>query len=477
MTVGARMMGVLAACLLACGDAPDQTPETSPRRKTPNILMIVADDLNWDSVGCYGSEVAGVSPHIDQLAAEGMRFERAHVTIAACQPSRSVWMTGRYPFHNGANGFEPIRKRVPTLVEQLGSAGYFRGILGKIEHLEPAAKFPWDHEVPSTELGWGRDRELYYEATRGFLERAREEGKPFFLMANSHDPKRPFAGSVQAEQKGREYAPARRVFTTDEVSVPPSLPDLPEIRQEVAEYFTSVHRFDDILGQVLRALAEAGRDQDTVVLFMSDHGMAFPFAKMNCYLASTMIPCIVRWPGVVPAGSVDSEHFVSGVDVMPTVLEIAGAEEMPRMDGSSFVPLLRGEPQQNRDRVLTLFQKTTRGNWHRMRSVHQGRFGYIFNGWANGQKQMQIEAMSGLTYDAMAAAARDDEDVAARVALLRYRVPEELYDYEADPWALHNLIDDPAHREDADRMRRALLEAMREARDPLTPRFAQFAGL
>src|SRR5512142_2767113 len=92
---------------------------TAAPARRPNILLITADDMNWDTPGCFGGSVPGITPNIDRLASQGMRFERAHVTVAVCQPSRSALMTGRYPYRNGAEGFGPIRTDVPTLQEQL----------------------------------------------------------------------------------------------------------------------------------------------------------------------------------------------------------------------------------------------------------------------------------------------------------------------------------------------------------------------
>ena len=106
----------------------------------PNLLFITADDMNYDSPGCYGSRTPDITPNIDSLASEGMAFTNAHVTIAVCMPSREVLMTGRYPYRNGGEGFEPIRKDVPTLQEQLHEAGYLNGILGKENHLAPVEK-------------------------------------------------------------------------------------------------------------------------------------------------------------------------------------------------------------------------------------------------------------------------------------------------------------------------------------------------
>ena len=154
-----------------------------------NILLLTADDMEGTTPGAFGGQ-AGVTPWLDRLASDGMVFERAHVPIAVCQPSRSALMTGLWPHRNGAEGFEPIDDGVPLLPNLLSDAGYAVGILGKVTHLQPTERFGWEHAVDMGELGMGRDPSRYAEEMRKFLGQA--EGRPWFLMLNAHDPHRPF---------------------------------------------------------------------------------------------------------------------------------------------------------------------------------------------------------------------------------------------------------------------------------------------
>ena len=435
----------------------------------PNVLFITADDMNHDTPGFTGGPVSGVTPHLDQLAAEGMWFARAHVTVAVCQPSRECLMTGRYPHHNGATGFYPVREDVPTLAELLKSAGYYIGILGKEIHLQPAAKFPWDFVRTEGELARGRDPAKYHQFTKEFIQQAKDSGKPFFLMANSHDPHRPFAGS---ENEGKlPYPQPDRIFTPEEIVVPSFLPDLPEVRKELAQYYSSARRCDQSLGEVLHALKDSGLEESTLVMFVSDNGIAMPFAKSNCYFTSTRTPWLVRWPGKVKPGRVDREDFISGIDFMPTVLEAAGLPLPAGMDGRSLMPLLAGETQSGRDHVFTCYNEAYGNKAYPMRCMQDKRFGYIFNAWADGKVRYNTEAMSGLTFKAMQNESARSSDVAARVEVLVHRTPEELYDYSIDPGALHNLIDDPAHRTRVEEMRQAMLKWMDQTQDPLLPRY------
>lgn len=469
-----------AACVVICtlGD-PLSVVHASGR---VNILLITADDMNHDAPGFTGSEVSQITPNLDRLASQSLRFVNAHVTIAVCQPSRSVLMTGRYPCRNGALGFEPIREDVPTLQEQLRAAGYLNGILGKTTHLMPQNKFCWDVNVPVEDLGNGRDPEKYYHYATSFFERARQQDRPFFLMANSHDPHRPFAGSPGEKTRlarrfaDVDYPNPARTYLPDEIILPGFLPDLAGVREEVAQYYSSVRRCDQTVGQVLRALAEAGLEEDTLVMFLSDNGMAFPFAKTNCYLSSTRTPWLVRWPGKVRPGSVDETHFISGIDFMPTVLEAAELPQVPDMDGRSFLPLLRGEKQEGRERVFTVFHQTSGRGDYPMRALQDHRFGYVFNAWSDGKLQFRNEARGSASFKAMEAAAPTNPPVAERVNYFLYRAREEFYDYQSDPAALHNLIDEPKYGSDIARFRAEMLRIMRSIGDPQLAEYEQQLG-
>ncbi len=495
---------VLAAALAASAQAPPAPAAAASGRL--NVLLITADDLNYDSLGFAGSKVPGVSPNLDRLAGEGMRFEKAFVTVAVCQPSRSVMMTGRYPHRSGALGFQPITAEVATLSGVLHDAGWQTGIFGKETHLRPIEQFKWDVFIHGEELGMGRDAKKYHQAAKDFFEKAKAAGKPFFLMANAQDPHRPFAASEQEEthrknalakaarkknRKGKtppaedseeeegagEYPPVSNAYRPEDVVVPGFLPDLPDVRREVAQYFTSVRRCDETVGGILRALDETGFRDTTLVVFLSDHGMSFPFSKSNCWLTSNRTPLVVRWPGKVKPGTADAAHFTSGVDLMPTILEAAGVPPATGMDGRSILPLLRGETQAGREQVMTFYYRTVGKRDYWMRCLRNAGHAYIYNAWSDGKTEYRSEAMSGLSFPAMEAAAAKDPDVAARVEFLVHRVPEELYDAAADPWELKNLAADPAQKERLDAMRRAMAAELERIGDPLAGDYRKRFGL
>lgn len=452
--------------------------EAATSLKRPNILLITADDLNADSLGVYGCKVPNITPHLDALAAQGMRFEHTHVNIAVCQPSRQTIMTGMYPHRHGGEGFEPIDADVKSLTQWLGELGYLIGILGKEKHLKPDEKFRWDYLAGEVALadgaGIGRSAEKYHGHARKFMEKAVAEGKPFFLMANMHDPHRPFADSEQERDAWGDDLPkfTRRISEAEvEGEVPGFLPDVPHIRKEMAQYFTSVHRCDQVVGAVLKALREMGQEDNTLVMFLSDNGIAVPFAKSNCYLHSTRTPWIVRWPGQVAAGGVDSKHLISGIDYMPTVLDALGIEGKGEMDGMSFLPVLMGEEQPQREYVFTEYHRTFGNQPYPMRAVQSRRYGYIVNFWAGRTAPIRMESMGGLSWKAMREVAKTDPEMAARVEFFEHRTLEEFYDFEKDRDALVNLIDSPEHAEEIEKLRVVLVERMRATEDPALQAF------
>jgi N-sulfoglucosamine sulfohydrolase len=503
-----KPINLLLPCViaLALGPVIDRVSAAAAPQRL-NVLLITADDMNYNTPGVTGCLTPDITPNIDRLARSGLRFVNSHVTVAVCQPSRETLMTGRYPHRSGATGFIPVREGVPTLQESLKTAVYHLGILGKVRHLAPAAKFPWDFQHDAGELGNGRDPARYYDYCKEFFAQAGAAGKPFFLMANSHDPHRPFAGSENERAKGgkgkaaakakpgakakkklaaeadpgeafgaMKYPQPSRIYKPEEIEVPGFLPDLPDVRKEVAQYYSSAHRCDQTVGEVLRALHEAGHDEDTLVMFLSDNGISMPFAKSNCYLTSTRTPWIVRWPGKVKPGTIDQEHFISGIDYMPTILAALGLPLPEGMDGQSFLPLLTGEPQSGRDRVFTVYNDNSGGRHYLMRCVQNQRFGYIYNAWSDGKTEYRVEPMAGLTFAAMQKAAPTRPDVAERVEMLLHRVPEEFYDFQADPSALHNLIADPKYRGEIDHMRQEVLAWMERTKDPLIEQYRKKIG-
>jgi N-sulfoglucosamine sulfohydrolase len=201
--------------------------------------------------------------------------------------------------------------------------------------------------------------------------------------------------------------------------------------------------------------------------------MPLPFAKTQLYHHSTHTPWIVKWPGTIQPGSSDGEHMISAVDMLPTLLDIAGIPHPPGFDGKSFVPLMKGEKQTGRDMVVKEYNENSGGSRDPMRAIQTKQFLYIYNPWSSGRRIMQTATTGTPTYRRLRDLANQDPQLAARHKLYQYRVVEELYDVEHDPDCLHNLIADPKFASQRDELCTALDAWMVKTRDPMLEVFRE----
>lgn len=492
------------------------------QNKRPNVLLIVADDMNYDSPGFSGGVAPNVTPNLDQLAKESMYFENAFLTVSVCQPSRQSMLSGLTPAHYGSGGFFPMAEGTQTLPLLLGEAGYLTGNIHKKHHMLPLESFNWDYS--NEELGLtapdgvvGRDPEMVAGALRSFIKTADDQDKPFFMVVNSADPHRPFHGDppqigipfwgdeeVQIKDPSRIYGP-------EEVVVPPGLPDIPGIRADLAKYASSIRRLDDMAGECLQVLDEMDKRGSTLVIFVSDNGIPLPFGKFDCYLGSNRTPLLMRWPDRWSSPKKDSEHLISLMDITPTVLELAGVPVPSPMDGMSLLPLLDedsndadwrdaivfirnqdiyyGDAIRNRLKVQADFAEILESQgWDynpqhevdctytrqkEMRTYYDGKYGYIYNNWykEDGLESAPLGAVVPYpdpSSRAMSEAASRDNSVRERYLFYLNRQNEELYDWSRDPGSMKNLARDPAFQEVLFEARQGLFEWMKVNDDPLT---------
>lgn len=466
---------IMSLSLMAPGDWCLADPAKVASAPPTNILFFLADDCNADSLGVFGCPIPDITPNIDKLAKEGMAFRQAFSTVAVCTPVRATMMTGLLPHRNGAEGFTPIRNDVATVNEKLNDAGYFIAMFGKNGAYQPRQKYHLALEWKS-ERG-NRNPPKVGEFVSEAIAKARAEGKPFFCHINCADPHRPFFGSDEETRERAKY-PDRygtpsRIIGEKEVPLPPFLEEIPGVRTEVTQYFNCVKRLDDSVGAALKALAESGEADHTVVfVYAGDHGMAFPFAKSNAYLQSNKGGLVVRWPGVVRPGSVDDRHFVSTLDFTPTWLEAAGLPPIPGIDGKSFVPILKGGDQAGRDEAFCYYYRTGADNPYSMRSIHTARDSYIWNAWSDGDAKYRAENMAGMTWKSMLEAGKNDPKILQRCGYYLTRVPEEYFVHD-DAGQRKNLINEPSRRARIDELRALLGKHLVETGDPLAEAFAK----
>lgn len=421
---------VLIFCSSHSGSVYAQFP-----RKNLNIIVFTADDLGSGGIGlgAFGGKMKGLTPQIDRIATQGVRFANMHVNSAICVPSRAVLGTGRYNFNNGQYGFFQAPDSMLTLMDIFRKNNYRTGILGKLSHSSIKLTTKWDYVHDYEDLGSGRSPKKYYELTKRFLDECKSSGTPFYFMINSHDPHRPFQQPKGELLPGAEFP--SKIFSPTQSYIPDFLPNLPEVRQELSYYYNSVRRLDDTFGEVMKAIKETGMLENTVFMFFSDNGISMPFGKANCYLESTRTPFFVYMPGIIKP-RLDKDHVVSTVDLFPTIMEMTGIENPGGLDGSSILPILLNKKQIDKNIVLTEIDYLNSDIYYPMRCIQDKKYGYIFNPWSNGEKVYR-NGNEGNTFKAMEAS--DNIAIQKRVKEFRYRELEELYDLQKDPDCLHNL--------------------------------------
>ena len=398
-----------------------------------NFLIFLADDQGEGDLSCYGHPVLR-TPNIDRLAAEGMRFDRAFLTISSCSPSRCSILTGRYPHSTGAEDLhQPLPADQRTLARYLGRAGYHRMSVGKW-HLGQQEQRHWDEVVECA------GRETAEKALELFNSRPKD--KPFFFWVATKDPHRPFDTDAIA----RPHDPAR-------VVVPPYLPDHPLIRKELAQYYDEITRFDEHVGLICKELEKQGELDRTFVVYLSDNGMPFPRAKTTLYDSGIHTPLIVRYPPLVRAGSVQ-KGLASVVDIGPTILELAGLKQNS-MQGRSMVAMLRDPRAAGREAIFA------EANWHDYekftRAVRTDRFLLVRNYYWDKPLFNSVDSINSITWKGFLEVRKAGRLTPAQSFLLAEPRPfEELYDLKIDPHSLVSVVDDPKYRSDLYRLRTLL---------------------
>jgi N-sulfoglucosamine sulfohydrolase len=222
----------------------------------------------------------------------------------------------------------------------------------------------------------------------------------------------------------------------------------------------------------MKWLRAAGRDADTVVVCMSDHGMSFPFSKATVYRNGTWSPVLIRYPGM--GEPQERSEFVSSVDVMPSLLDLLGVKPPAGMDGCSWVPLLKSEKQPDRDFVITHVNTVSSGKSFAQRCIRTKNLALLFHAWVGGPEKFRVEAMNGLSFAAMNAST--DAKIQARVKQLVDGETLMLFDTAVDPSERKNLINDPKYAADVADLSKKLLAHMNKTDDPQTEAFEAALG-
>ena len=421
-------------CFTAAGQAflPGSTSK-------PNIVLFVADDLGWQDIGPYGNEVVQ-TPHLDRFASESLLFTRAFAASATCAPSRSSIFTGLMPFKHGAHGnHSGVRTNAKSFVQHLQPLGYTVAIAGKL-HVGPAEVFGFERvsktnvPEPGFENRPGLNYDLNMEQVEKWLS-GRQDDKPFFLVVADHSP--------------HVVWPERSRYDPDVIDVPSAHIDTEDTRRARARYYEDITKMDSNVGRLLKSLETNQLNENTIVIFTADQGPQWPFAKWSLYENGIHVPLMIRLPGELKGGNV-TDAMVSQVDLLPTLVEIAGGEHPANIDGESFLHVLNDPAKTHREMVFATHTGDGMMNRSPARMLRTGKYKYIYNLAPENVYHTHIDKATdhdgGREYwQSWVDKAKIDEHAASVLQRYHHRPAEELYDLQNDPEEINNLAGESAY--------------------------------
>ncbi len=441
--------------------------------RRPNILFAIADDQSWTSTSAAGDRVVK-TPAFDRVARLGALFSNAFSASPGCAPSRAAILTGRYPWQLEEAGTHAslFPKKYTVYTDLLASAGYFVGLTGKGAGPCNFKASGWQHNPagPAFDEKTADDGDKavsgndYAANFAEFLKR-RPEGKPFCFWYGGHEPHRPYnVGSGAASGK-----------KLPDVQVPPFLPDSPEVRSDLLDYYHEIERFDRHLGRMLKALDDAGELSNTLVVVTADNGMSFPHAKAQVTEYGIHMPLAVCWTGKFKGGRTIGD-VTSFIDFAPTFLEAAGVRIPAAVTGRSFLPTLLSDRPAGARRTYVQAGRERHSHarpdnlGYPSRGLRTQDYLYIRNfkpeRWPAGDPGKFYDIDNGPTKTFMMAH-RDDLAVRPLFEAGFGKHPEEeLYDIRRDPGCLKNLAAAPAQAAVKSKLRADLEAALIAQKDP-----------
>jgi N-sulfoglucosamine sulfohydrolase len=427
-----------------------------------NVLLLIADDLGLE-VGCYGNKTIK-TPNIDALAKNGSRFTDAFATVSSCSPSRASIYTGLFTHTSGQYGLAHAshhfrtHENVKSLPSLLKPAGYRTGILGKI-HVEPRSVYPFDEEITQG-LAGNRSVAVMAKKARQFVSDAGD--KPFCLVVGFSDPHRAARGFANESKYPDVPVTA---YDPKGVPLPYFIPDQPEARKDVADYYQSVSRLDHGVGLMMAVLKDTGHADDTLVIFLSDNGIPWPGAKTTLYDPGIHLPLIVSSPAQTKRG-IANPNMASYVDILPTILDWAKVKAPADLPGRSLLPILESTKRSaDWEIVYGSHQCHEVTMYYPMRMVRTAKYKYIMNLAHKLDYPFSSDLYNSPTWQGIKK--RGDKAIGTR-DLARYvnRPREELYDLEKDPNELKNVAGDEAYASVLTELRGKLKAWQEKTNDP-----------
>jgi len=409
----------------------------------PNILVFLADDMTYTDMGCFGNQEV-TTPHLDAIAKQGMRLTHCFSTSPMCAPTRQSLYSGLFPVRNGAHPnhsfSKPDTRSLPHFLRPLG---YRVGLIGK-QHFGPEESYPFEI--------LGNVKEIDFLLIDEFVNR--DPQQPYCLIVASKQPHAPWdRGDASA------YDPRR-------LTLPPYLVDTPQTREALASYYAEITYMDGQVGRCKEIVDASKQAMNTLMLFFSEQGSSLPLCKWTLYDTGIRAAGIAHWPKRVKAGST-SAAIVQYVDVVPTVVEMAGGAARDDLDGRSFLDVLTGNRTHHRDYAFAI--QTSRGitkgpTAYGIRAVRSDRYKLILNLNADQPFANKL-TYSNPIFQSWQQRASSDSFAQHQVQRYVQRPELEFYDLASDPFETKNLASVPGHQSRMAELRSELDSWMRQQGD------------
>ncbi|MCM8529999.1 MAG: sulfatase [Lentisphaeraceae bacterium] len=431
--------------------------------KKPNIVFLLADDMNKDHWGIFGS-VDSKTPSIDEVGKNGVIFTNAFCSVAMCAPFRQELYSGRSPWRTGTlanhSKSKPITKSLPHYLKPLG---YNVALIGK-SHVGPNKAYPFDFFS-------GKDKkkdknDFYIKTTKEYIQKSLKNDKPFCVFIASNDSHAPFTTGDKSK------------FKADELTIPPYWIDTPELRETLVSYYAEVNNFDSLIGRMKNELQKMKLWENTIFIVCSEQGSQLPFSKWTCYKTGLNTGIVAHWPKATVS---KVNQLLMTRDIAPTLVEAAGYKIKENdFDGKSFLEALKGDTKEINDYAYGAFTNVNildnKKRVYPIRTIRNKEYTLIYNPNSSEvtsnltlSQALKMKEDSTAQKSDIASSwvelARKNKKYESRVNQLNKRSEYEFYLLEKDPHELSNQINNPEYKNIIDKLKKQLHQTLNELND------------
>ena len=433
---------IMCLILMICISLPIHAKDLPEK---PNFVIVLADDISADSFGCFGSPNPHTTPHIDKLAASGIRFKNMFVSEAMCAPARAELYTGLMPQRNGTfRNHKASNPDIKSMVHYLNDLGYRVGLAGK-KHIGPGKVYPFENiDGICGKAAEANPKPDDWTGVENFIKR--EPNQPFCIVIGSIHAHSPWTVGDTSHWK------------KEEVLLPPNLVDTPQTRSAYLHYLAEVREFDRQVGDTVEVLKKTKQFDHTMLIVLDENGAGMPGGKWTVFDWGVRSACVIKCPDSWEA-NFETDAIAQYCDIVPTLIDAAGGKPSADLDGISLMPLIKGETRTHRDRAYFLFNnrvKEGKPDTHfSIRAVTDGKYKFIWNLTPHNLYSVNVTTCDltgearktdfGLIYPSMIDQMESDPHAQAMVDRIRSRPQHQLYDLTVDPYELHNLAGNPEH--------------------------------